>query len=112
MHFGHERHLQRTQRKNASDRPRPHAFRRPRLRPHLHRPVDRLWHSGSPRIPATAAVGMALLASGIHALLTPLTSSSRGLVATAQSVPVAAMAGIVAAIASGVHGNDQAALAT
>ena len=68
--------------------------------------------SGAPRIPASAAVGMALLASAIHALLTPLASSSRGLVATGQSVPVAAMAGIVAAIAASVAGNDQAALAT
>lgn len=68
--------------------------------------------SGAPRIPAAAAVGVALLASGIHALLTPLASSGRGIIATAQSVPVAAMAGMVGAIAAGVSGNDQAALAT
>jgi SulP family sulfate permease len=68
--------------------------------------------SGAPRIPASAAVGMALLASGIHALLTPLASSGRGIIATSQDIPVAAMAGIVAAIVAGVPEDDTAALAT
>ena len=58
-------------------------------------------------------VGMALFASAVLAALVPFISSTRGMVAAAQSIPVAALAGIAGAIAANVApGNDRAVLAT
>ena len=57
--------------------------------------------------------GMALFSSAILAALVPFLSSTRGVVAVAQSVPVAALAGIAGAIAANVApGNDRVVLAT
>jgi SulP family sulfate permease len=56
---------------------------------------------------------MALFASAVAALLTPFLSSTRGVAALAQSVPAAAMAGALGAIAANVApGNEHAVLAT
>ncbi len=72
-----------------------------------------LLFSALPVALASSGAGMALFTSAVAALMMPLLSSTRGVVAMAQGVPVAAMAGIVGAIAAHVApGNDRAVLAT
>ncbi len=72
-----------------------------------------LLFSAFPAPLSASGAGMALFTSAIFAALVPFISSSRGMVATAQSIPVAAMAGIAGAIATNVApGNDRAVLAT
>ena len=72
-----------------------------------------LLFSALPASLSSNGAGMALFASAVLAALVPFLSSARGVVAVAQSVPVAAMAGIAGAIAAHVApGNDRAVLAT
>lgn len=72
-----------------------------------------LLFSALPPSLSTSGAGMALFASAVLAGLTPFISSTRGVVALAQSVPAAAMAGIAGAIAAHVApGDDAAVLAT
>ncbi len=72
-----------------------------------------LLFSALPGSLSSNGAGMALFASAVLAALVPFLSSTRGVVAVAQSVPVAAMAGIVGAIAAHIApGNDRAVLAT
>ena len=61
----------------------------------------------------SAGAGMALFTSAVLAALVPFIGSTRGVVVVAQSVPIAALATIVSAIATHVApGNDRAVLAT
>ena len=60
-----------------------------------------LLFSGAPRSLAAAGMGMGLLSTAIMGLI-PLFSSHRGIIASAQSVPTAAMAGIVTAMVAGM----------
>ncbi len=68
-----------------------------------------LLFSGAPSAVRSAGMGMALLTSAVMALI-PLGSTNRGIVATAQSVPAAAMAGIVAAVLTNVRSPDGSAV--
>jgi SulP family sulfate permease len=68
-----------------------------------------LLFSGAPKAIAGAGMGMALLTSAVMALIS-LGSTNRGIIATAQSVPAAAMAGIVAAVLARMHSADDAAV--
>ncbi len=62
---------------------------------------------------SASAAGMALFTGTAVAMLIPLVSSGRGVVAVAQSVPAAALAGIIGVIVARVApGNDHALLAT
>ncbi len=72
-----------------------------------------LLFSALPATLSSSGAGMALFTSAVLAVLVPFISSTRGVVAVAQSVPVAATAGIAGAIAAHVTpGNDRAVLAT
>ena len=72
-----------------------------------------LLFSALPASLSSSGAGMVLFSSAVLAALVPFISSTRGVVALAQSVPVAAMAGIAGAIAAHVApGNDRAVLAT
>ncbi len=64
-----------------------------------------LLYSGAPASVASIGIGTALLTTTLLALLIPFAGSYRGLIATAQSVPAAAMAVSVSAIAASLAGR-------
>ena len=71
-----------------------------------------LLFSALPASLSSSGAGMALFTGAAVAVLIPFLSSARGVVAIAQSVPAAAMAGILGAIAAAAPGDDRALLAT
>jgi sulfate permease, SulP family len=69
--------------------------------------------SGNAPSLVSAAVGMALFSTAVMALVAAITSSTPGVIAIAQGIPIAAMAGPVAAIVDTISvdasGNDPTA---
>ncbi len=72
-----------------------------------------LLFSALPASFSSSGAGMALFTGAAIAVLLPFISSARGVIGIAQSVPTAALAGVVGAIGAQVApGNDHALLAT
>ncbi len=71
-----------------------------------------LLFSGLPSTLSSSAAGMALLSSAVIALLVPVFSTNHAVIASSQSVPAAAMAGIIGAIGAAVAGDEHSILAT